>query len=114
LTNEFGLNQRLVPEAQTEVRAADAAVLREPNSRVRRELCRLDLPDRGFNQLAKFPTLFFANRCQQVLNFRDAFPHESHNGYIGDARDPGVADQLEIKRCQTFGLIVSAPVQKSP
>src|ERR1700722_14097521 len=79
---------------------ADAPVLWETDSRTGRELCPLDLANRRFHQLAKLPTLFFGHRSQQVLNLRDAFPHECHNGYLRDATDPGVADQLKVKRCQ--------------
>jgi histidinol-phosphate phosphatase family protein len=98
-------NQWFVPETQTEMRAADAPVLRETNSGSKRELGRFDLTDRRFNQLAKFPTLLVGNRRQQILNLRDAFPHESHNRNIGDATDPGVADQLKVKRCQALWLL---------
>src|ERR1700674_1032950 len=53
LTNEFGSNECLVPEAQAKVRAADAPVLRETDSWVGRELGSFDLVGCGFGQLAK-------------------------------------------------------------
>jgi hypothetical protein len=105
LTNEFGSDQLLVPEAQAEMCTADAPVPRESDSWVRRKLGRFDLMGGGFDQLAKLLTLFFGNRSQQVLNLWNALPHKSHNGDIGDARDPGVADKLKVKRRQPLGLI---------
>jgi hypothetical protein len=44
-------------EAESEMRAADTPVLREADSTVRRELARLDLTDRGFNQMTIFAPL---------------------------------------------------------
>src|ERR1700675_4421877 len=85
--------------------AADAPVLREADSWVGRELGSFDLTSGRFDQLAKLPPLLIGNRSQQILNLRDALPHESHNGDVGDASDPGVADELEVKRCQPFGLL---------
>src|SRR5580704_3965553 len=119
LTNEFGFDQLLVAEAESEVRTADAPVLRETDSWVRRELGRFDLTSGSFNQLAKLLPLLFGDRSQEVLNLRDAFPHESHNGDVGDARDPGVADELKVERSQPLGLIwVSStrglPFQQTP
>src|ERR1019366_2390382 len=105
LTNQFSPNQWLVPQAQAEMGTADAPVLRETDSWAGRELGRFDLTDRRFHHLAKLATLLVGNRSQQILNLRDALPHESHNGDIGDEADPGVADQLEVKRCQSFGLL---------
>src|SRR6202162_608205 len=85
--------------------AADAPVLREADSWVGRELGSFDLTSGRFNQLAKLLTLLFRDRSQQVLNLRDAFPHKRHNGNIGDASDPGVADELKVKRSQPLGLV---------
>src|ERR1039458_240220 len=84
---------------------ADAPVLRETDSWAWRELGSFDLIDRRFHHLAKLATLLIGNRSQQILNLWDALPHESHNGDVGDATDPGVADQLEVQRCQSFGLL---------
>src|SRR4029077_15044981 len=98
LTNEFGFDERLVSQAQAKVCAVDAPVLRETDSWVRRKLCSFDLPSGRFDQLAKLLTLLFRDRGNQVLNLRDAFPHKRHNGDVRDARDPGVADELKVKR----------------
>jgi hypothetical protein len=72
---------------------------------VRRELCRFCLTGGRFDQLAEFLTLLFRDRSQEVLNLRDALPHKRHNGNIRDSRNPGVADQLEIQRGQSLGLV---------
>jgi hypothetical protein len=64
-----------------------------------------DLTDRRFHHLAKLPSLLVRNRSQQILNFRNTFPNESHNGHIGDSGDPRVANQLEVKRRQPLGLV---------
>src|ERR1700688_4166588 len=97
LTNEFGSDECLVPEAQSEMRAANAPVLGKPDSWMRRKLCRFDLTSGRFDELPKLLTLLFRDRSQQVLNLRNAFPNKSHNGNIGDAGDPGVADELKVK-----------------
>ena len=62
-----------------------------------RELGSFDLTNRRINYLAKLSTLLVGDRSQQILNLRDAFPYESHNGDVRDASDPGVADELKIK-----------------
>jgi hypothetical protein len=98
---------------------ADAPILRETDSWAERELGSFNLTDRRFHHLAKLATLLIGNRSQQILNLWDALPHESHNRYIGDATDPGVADQLEVKRCQPFRLFRvpstgGFPLEQSP
>ena len=50
MTNEFGPYQCFVPEAQSEMRAADAPVLRETDSWVGRELGRFNLMSVGFDR----------------------------------------------------------------
>src|ERR1039457_6887553 len=98
---------------------ADAPVLRESDSWPRKEPGSFDLTDRRVNKLAKLLPLLFGDRSQQVLNLRDAFPHKRYNGNIGDARDPGVADQLKVEGGQPLGLfrITSTggfPFQQTP
>jgi len=105
LTNQFGTNERLIAKAQTEVSTTDASVLRETDSWPERELGSFDLADRRFHYLAKLPALLIGNRSQEILNFRNTLSHESYNGDIRDASDPGVANQLEVKRRQSLGLI---------
>src|ERR1700688_1108713 len=84
---------------------ANASVLRKPDSWMRRKLCSFNLTSGRFDQLTKLLPLLFCNRSQQVLNFRNAFPNKRHNGDVGDASDPGVADELKVKRRQPLGLI---------
>src|ERR1700680_4949916 len=99
--------------------AADAPVLRETDSWVGRELGSFDLTSSRFDQLAKLLTLLLRDRSQQVLNLRNALPHKRHNGNVRDARDPGIADELKVKRCQPLGLVrITAtrgfPFQQTP
>src|SRR6266849_10469868 len=60
--DEFGLDELLVSQAEPQISAAHAAVLREANAAVRQELAGFDLAGRGFNQLAELPTLLFSDR----------------------------------------------------
>src|ERR1700730_8732696 len=85
--------------------AADAPVLREADSWPGMELGGFDLSGRRFHDLAKLATLILRNRSQQILDLREALSHESHNGDIGDASDPGVANELQVQRGQPFGLL---------
>ncbi len=105
MTNEFGFDECLVSQAQAEVGTADAPVLRETDPWVGRKLGSFDLTSGRFDQLAKLLTLLFGDRSQQAWNLRNAFPQKSHNGDIGDSRDPGLADELEIKRGQPLQTI---------
>ena len=61
-TNEFGVDKLLIAQAQSQLCAADAAVLREADAAVRQELAGFDLADRGADQLAEFPPLFVTDR----------------------------------------------------
>ena len=71
---------------------------------VGQELGGFDLADGRFDQLAKLLTLFVGDRGAEVLNLDHAFADEDHQGHFGDARDPGVADQLRIESQQSLGL----------
>src|ERR1700680_1031985 len=87
------------------MRTADAAVLGEANSTVRRKLTGLDLPRSRFDQSTKFLALLFRDGRSQVLDLRHVLAHEDDQSHIGDAADPGVADQLRVERQQTFRLL---------
>src|SRR5580700_8142055 len=87
------------------MRAADTPVLREADSTVRRELARLDLTDRGLNQMTVFASLLVGNRCFQILNLRNAFSHEDNNRDIRNSADPGVANHLGIEGQQSSRLL---------
>ena len=76
---------------------ADAPVLRKADAGPGRELGSFDLTNRRIDHLTKLSTLLVRDRSQQILNLRDTFPHESHDGNVGDTSDPGVTDQLEVK-----------------
>ena len=85
--------------------AADASVLGEADAGPGQELSSFDLTGRCFDQLAKLPPLLFGDRSRQILNLRDPFPDEGHDGHLGDAADPGVADQLQIQSGQALRLL---------
>ena len=119
LTNEFGSSECFVSNTKSEVGTADASVLRETDSWMRRKLGSFDLTSCGLDQLAKLLPLLFGDRSQKVLNLGNAFPNESHDGNIRDARGPGVADELKVQRSQSFGLLRvtgtrSFPFQQTP
>ena len=86
------------------MRAAHAAVLREADPAVRGELARFELTDGRFNQPAEFLALLFRDRGLQVLDFGQLLSHEDDEGHIGNAADPGIADELRIEREKPFGL----------
>src|SRR5713226_9037367 len=87
------------------MRAAHAAVLRKPNPAVRNKLSRFDLTDSCFNQATVLSTLFFRDRCFEVLDFGQAFSHEHNHAHFGDPTDPGIANQLRVERKQSVGLV---------
>ena len=83
---------------------ADASVLWKTDPAVREKMAGFNLLNGCFHQLAKFPTLFFIDRCLQILNFGRAFANKHHQGDICDSSHPGVADELWIKRQEAIGL----------
>jgi hypothetical protein len=50
--------------------------------------------------VAKLLTLFLGDGGAQVLNLDQALPDENHLGDFRNASDPGITDQLRIKRQQ--------------
>ena len=94
------------------MRAAYAAVLRESDSAVGRELGSLDLSDRRFEQSAKFHALFFRNRCPEVLDLGLMFAHEDDKGHFRNSRHPGIGDQLGIERQQSWLLHVQHHLER--
>ena len=83
---------------------AHTTVLREPDAAVGNELTCFDLSDSGFNQAAVLPALLIGNRGPEILNLRLVLSNEHNHGDFGDSADPGVADELRIKREQPLGL----------
>jgi hypothetical protein len=74
--DEIGIDQLLVIEAKTKMRAAHATVLWETNPAVGRESGGLDLADCGSDELAKLGALLFRNGSPKVLNLRLMLSHE--------------------------------------
>ena len=62
------------------MRTAGAAVHREANAAARPKLPRFDLAGRCFDQLAKLVAMPVGDRGLLVLNLRESFPDEHHEG----------------------------------
>jgi hypothetical protein len=60
-TNEIGVDQRLVIEAQPQIRTAHATVLGKANATMGRKFAGGDLLDGCFHQLTEFLPLFLCN-----------------------------------------------------
>ena len=86
------------------MRAADTAVLREADPAVRGEMPRFQLVDRCLNQAAEFLALFLRDGGLQVLDLGRLFPNEDDESHIGNAADPGIANELWIEGQKAFGL----------
>ena len=86
--HQSGFSQILPSQAEPDVGAAAARILRESNTTVRQELSGLDPPDRIFDQLAEFVTLLVGNLCMQVLHFDQPLADEDDLGHFRDASDP--------------------------
>jgi hypothetical protein len=99
-----GANQVLLPETESYIRAAAAGVLGKADAAVRQELCRLDSPDRVLYQATEFLALLVGDGGLQVLNLYQMLADEDDLGDFGDARHPGVANQLGIQREQSVRL----------
>jgi len=117
-TDEIGIDQLLVIETKPEMRTAHAAVLGEADSAVGRELGSLNLIDRCSHKAAKLHTLLFRDGGLEVLDFRVMFPHKDDERHVRNASDPGIADQLGVKRQQPrwfFGIATGSrlPVHKT-
>ena len=106
-------------ETEPEMRAAHAAVLRETDPAVGRELGCLDLADCGCHKAPKFLALLFRDRGLQVLDLRLVFSYEDNESHIGNSGHPRIADQLRVEGKQPGGLLRitagrSLPVHKAP
>src|SRR5271170_1459400 len=74
--NQFRIQQLLIPQADSQMRAAHTSVLGKTDSAVRQELPRFNLIYRSLDQLAKLPALLFVNGCLQILNLGCVLAHE--------------------------------------
>src|SRR5260370_38287077 len=61
LSNKVRADQVLVTQAEAQMRAAQASVLREADAAVGRELDRFDLPNGRLDEATGLPALFFRN-----------------------------------------------------
>src|SRR6266851_6580729 len=96
------------------MRTADTAVLWESNPAVRGKMPGFDLVDCGFHHTAEFSSLFFGDRCLQILNLGHVLSHEDDHGDFGNARNPGIAGQLRVQRKQFFGFFRIAACRGLP
>src|SRR2546425_8038660 len=99
------LDQLLPSQTKAYVRATAARVLGETDAAVGQKLGGLDPPDGVFNQLAEFLALLLSDRGTQVLDFDQPLADENHQRDVGDAGDPGVANQLRIQGQEPIRLL---------
>src|SRR5580704_5915669 len=98
--NERGFDQIRFPQAKPNVWATRAGVLGKADAAVGQELGSFDPSDSVIDQLSKFSSLFVGDGSAEVLNLDQALANEDNLGDLGDARDPGVADELGIEHEQ--------------
>jgi hypothetical protein len=95
---DYGFLRQFLPsQAEADVRAAGAGVLRKSDATVGHELTGLYSLDRVLNQAAKLLALSVGDGGSQVLDLNQPLAHEDDLGNVGDASDPRVADQLRIE-----------------
>jgi len=99
------LHQFLPSQTEADVGTAGAGVLGKADATVPQKLGGLDPPDGVFDELAEFLALLVGDRGVQVLNLDQSLADEDHLGDFGNARNPGVADQLRIQSQQSIGLL---------
>src|SRR6266853_1408163 len=102
--NQSRLNQILLTQAKSQVGTTHAGVLWEADAGVRQKAARLNLSNRFLDQRSELLALLLRDRGAQVLNFDQALAHEHHFGYLSNARNPGIANQLRIERQQPLGF----------
>src|SRR2546425_4147982 len=103
--HQSGLDQFLSSQTQPYVGAAAARVLREADAAMRQKLSRLNPPDRVFDQLAEFLALLLSDRGVQVLHLDQSLADKDYQRDLGDAGDPGVADELGIESQQAIRFL---------
>jgi hypothetical protein len=94
----------LLFQTESQVWASATRILRKPDAAVRREICRLDSPDRILGEITELLTLRVGNRGPQILDFHQPFANEYHLSNFRDTGDPGIANQLGIKSQQPLGF----------
>jgi hypothetical protein len=78
LPHQSGLDQIPPSEAQANVRAAVAGVLRETDATVRHEVAGFDPLNRVLDQVAELLALFIGDSGAQVLDFDHPLANEDH------------------------------------
>src|SRR5580704_18480595 len=102
--NKRGFDQIRLPQAEPNVWAAGAGVLGKADAAVRQKLGSFDSSDGVIDQLPKLIALFVGDGGAEVLNLDQALADEDDLGDVGDASDPGVADELRIEHEEPGGF----------
>ena len=92
------MNQFLSSKTKPDVRTACARVLGETDAAMREEISGFNLLDCVFDQMTEFCPLLISYCRWQILNFHHSLADEHNLCDIGNARDPGITDQLRIER----------------
>jgi len=100
-----GSLQFLLSEAETDVRASGAGILRKADTTVWQEVSRLDLLDRVLYKFAELLAALVGDRGMEVLDFDEPLADENHLRSLGNAGDPRVTDQLRIESEQASRLL---------
>ena len=98
LADESRVNQFLSSKTKPDVGTACARVLGETDAAMREEISGFNLLDCVFDQMTEFFPLLISYCRWQILNFRHSFADKDDLRDIGDARNPGIADQLWVER----------------
>jgi hypothetical protein len=104
----MGFDQLLVIQAQAQMSAAQATVLRKANTAVRVELPGLDLADCCLNQATEFLAPFVGIRGLQELDLETLFPNEATMAISGMP----VAQEYEVswgQRQNVMSLGITTP-----
>jgi hypothetical protein len=72
---------------------------------VRQELRRFDPSDGIVDQSAEFVSLLLGDGGTEVLDLDQPLADKHHLSHVGNASDPGIADQLRIQGQQPIWLL---------
>ena len=90
----MGIHHLLLSEAEAQMRAAQASVLRKADAATRRKLGGFDLPNGARDHRAKAVALLLGDGGLQILNLDQPLAYEDHEADVGFSGDPGITDEL--------------------
>src|SRR5579864_601347 len=99
-----GFGHLLLVQAQPDIGARAARILRKADAAVRQKLGSLDSVNRVVHNVAELLPLVISDGGLEILDFDQALAYEHHLGDIVDAGEPGVADQLRVECQESFWL----------